>query len=237
MTIIGISDLHGDLIPVEDLPDGDVLVIAGDVLPDDYHFAYKDVIRTSRIDRQGKWFDEVWVPYLVTLRGKFANVLWIGGNHDFYLQAIMSLRIKESMPPNVNYLVEESVDINGILFYGAPWNCTRGWAFALDEDEHATRLAHVPDHVDVLITHGPPAHPTIDRLQAYCSPVLGQWVREHSSTLKAVICGHIHEAYGTYKMWGVPVYVVSSKDRDYRLVNPPVVINIPDKEPIVEPAN
>ena len=228
MTIIGISDLHGDLIPVEDLPDGDVLVIAGDVLPDDYHFAYKDVIRTSRIDRQGKWFDEVWVPYLVTLRGKFANVLWIGGNHDFYLQAIMSPFIKERMPAGVHYLVEDAVTIDGVRFYGAPWNCTRGWAFWLSEEEHAARLATVPGDVDVLITHGPPAHLTMKGVH-YCSAELGQWVREHSSTLKAVICGHIHEAYGTYKMWGVPVYVVSSKNRDYELVNKPVVIEIPDK--------
>ena len=233
MIITAVSDLHGDLIPAADLPDADVLVIAGDVLPDDYHFSYKEVMGTSRVMRQGRWFDEIWAPYLITLKEKFPHVLWIGGNHDFYLQAIMSPLIRERMPPGVHYLVEDLVEINGIRFYGAPWNCTRGWAFCLDEEDHATRLARVPDDIDVLITHGPPGHATIDGLQAYCSAELGQWVHRHASTLKAVICGHIHEAYGTYKMWGVPVYVVSSKNRDYELVNPPVVINIPDKEPIV----
>jgi len=220
MKIIAISDLHGDLIEKYKLPAGDVLVIAGDVLPDDYHFDYKEVIKTSRIERQGKWYDKVWLPYLGTLQTKFPNVIWIAGNHDFFLQAVI---FEPKMPEGVHYLNESSVTIDGIKFYGAPWNMTQGWAFAIDEKDYAKRLGTMPSEVDVLITHGPPAVKGMPGAH-WTSEILAAWIT--LTPYKAVICGHIHEAYGTYKIEDVPIYVVSSKNRDYELVNKPVEIEV-----------
>lgn len=79
MRIVAISDLHGDLIPVADLPEGDTLVIAGDVLPEDFNPPRHGFgVGTTRIMRQGMWFDEVWVPYLAALGERFTHVLGFG---------------------------------------------------------------------------------------------------------------------------------------------------------------
>lgn len=223
MKIIAISDLHGDRIEPDKLPPGDVLVIAGDVLPDDYTPADRKQEGTYRQQRQGWWFDDVWVPYLHTLSKQFASVLWIAGNHDFFLQGFLLDSVQEVMPKGVTYLRETDVTIDGVKFYGAPWNMTRGWAFAIDDREYAQRLGAMPEDVDVLITHGPPAIKGMPGVH-WTSQILADWIL--LSSMKAVICGHIHEAYGQYAIGDTPVYVVSSKDRKYELVNPPVEIII-----------
>ena len=224
MKLVAISDLHGDQIPPNDFPDGDVLVIAGDVLADDYQPPGRDIVGTSRILRQGWFFDEVWIPYMEQLGEKYSAVLWIAGNHDFFLQAISAKRIQHSMPPGVHYLQESSIVLDGVKFYGAPWNMTMGWAFALDDEpEHAVKLGNVPADTNVLIVHGPPRIEGMPGFH-YTSEAFGDWLG--LTPLKAVICGHIHEAYGTYQIGTTPVYVVSSKNRNYELVNPPVEIEI-----------
>lgn len=229
MKIVAISDLHGDLPDPQTLPPGEVLIIAGDVLPDDYGLGGLSPVGSSRVMRQGTWFDVHWVPWLKDVKQHFEKILWIGGNHDFFLQMIMAKRIKDSMPEGVHYLIEEELVFKGVKFYGVPWNTTEGWAFCLDEEDHYKRLKDVPPDVDVFICHGPPYTAGFDgELEYFTSPALAHYIREHQSSLKAFICGHVHEAYGVYKMWDVPVYVVSSKDRNYKSVNPPVIIEVPD---------
>lgn len=231
LRIVAISDLHGDGIPVADLPEGDVLVIAGDVLADDY-FDSPQGRASSHVGRQGQFFDEVWIPYLRQLSTKYRKVLWITGNHDFFLESMMSGWVQERMPENVYYLAESSLVVDGINFYGAPWNMAEGWAFAITERDYARRLGAMPEDTDILITHGPPH---VDGMPGfhYASRILGDWLAL-TPTIKHVICGHIHEAYGTYAIGDTAIHVVSSKNRNYELVNPPVVIDIPDKEPVDE---
>lgn len=233
MKIVALADLHGDY-PAE-LPGGDALVIAGDVLADDYHSPGRDQVGSTRIMRQGWYFDEKWVPWLREMSAHYQAILWVGGNHDFFLQAIMSPKVKESMPPNVHYLCEDTIEINGIRFHGNAWNETQGWAFCLDQESYRERLQYVPDDTDVFITHAPPYHMHDEHLQYYTSPALSEWIRVHQKTLKGVICGHVHYAYGTYQMWNVPILVASNKDERYLSVNAPLVLDI-EKEPAqVEP--
>lgn len=225
MKIIATSDLHGDLPNPELLPKGDILVIAGDILPDDYNPTDKDRIGTSRTMRQGWWFDRYLIPWLTRVKNDYKKVLWIAGNHDFFLDAMKHTdSIHSLMPEGVVYLNEEVTEVDGIKFYGAPWNGTRGWAFCLDEEEHAQRSAKIPPEIDVLIVHGPPGIPCIEELTWYCSPALGLWVMEQKP--KLVICGHVHESYGEYKAWDTKIHVVSRKSINYRDVNPFVEIDI-----------
>lgn len=223
--LVCISDIHGDLIEGKDLPDGDVLIMAGDILPDDYHPPNRSQSGSSRIVRQGWWFDDVFIPWLRYLRLTYKNIIFIGGNHDFFFQAIMASGVVKGLPHGVHYLNETSIEIDGVKFYGTPWNCTKGWAFYLDETGYYDKLKEVPSDIDVFITHGPPLGLSMPGFH-YCSYALRDWLNEKAQHLKAVICGHVHEAYGLYTFGKVPVHVVSTKDRNYRSVNKAVIIDI-----------
>ena len=237
LTIIATSDLHGDLPDPKTMPEGDVLVLAGDLLPDDYWSPLSPPgVGSTRILRQAQWFDEVFIPWLpevkmlrVDKKGKwikrYNDIIFIGGNHDFALQAMLKEGIDKKLPKHVHYLSESSVVIDGIKFYGAGWNMTRGWAFCHDEEDHEEKLRYVPDDTDVMVIHGPPHIGAIDELAIHwCSPAIRMWLAKRK--IKAYICGHIHEAFGEYKIGETPVYVVSRKDRMYRDVNPFVTIDI-----------
>ena len=45
---------------------------------------------------------------------------------------------------------------------------------------------------------------------------------------KVVICGHVHGAFGRSEHRGIPIYNVSVVDENYRLVNAPTVIDLPN---------
>ena len=70
--VVAIADLHGNL--PDDLPEGDVLVIAGDVCP----------ITDHEINFQERWLSEVFPEWLDVPPPP--RVVWIAGNHDFVCQ-------------------------------------------------------------------------------------------------------------------------------------------------------
>lgn len=229
MRIIAISDLHGDLIDLKDLPEGDVLVIAGDVLPDDFHPPGRDQVGTSRIDRQGWFHDDVLVPWLRHLKTRFPSIILVPGNHDFFYQAVMISGVAKTLPEGVTYLSETTVEVGGVKFFGAGWNLTTGWAFALLEEKIEEKCGEIPLDTDVLIVHGPPFNKEYPPLHHYTSSALAKYLTLNRG-IKVVITGHVHEAYGVYPVASIPghpiVYVVSVKDRNYRTVHPPTVIDI-----------
>lgn len=216
MRIIAISDLHGDLPAT--LPEGDVLVIAGDLAPDDWTPDGAQKGTTTR-SRQARWHHEVFTPWLNAL--PYAHIIYIAGNHDFYLEGVNIAPPDEGK--SIHYLNEDLVNIDGVTFYGAPWNMTQGWAFALTEREYAQRLGKVPEGVDVLVTHGPPLIADMPGFH-WTSQILADWIG--LTPFKAVICGHTHEAFGQYAIGDTPVYVVSIKDRKYDSVQPPTIIEL-----------
>lgn len=211
--IVATSDWHGEL-PV-DLPEGDILVIAGDLLPVwDHDPAF-----------QARWTRERLIPYLAPL--PFKNIIFIGGNHDFYfMEADEWIAL---LPPNVHYLRDESAEIGGIRFHGSPWSNRFGdWAFMLSENDLADKWALISDETEVLIVHGPPF--------GACD-LTGRWGNENvgSKTLRQrlvdlriplVITGHIHEGYGSDQIGETSVENVSLMDVDYRPVNPPRVLTL-----------
>ncbi len=245
LKIVATSDLHGDLPDPRDLPTGDVLVLAGDIFPDDYTppFRKDQYVGSTRVSRQGWWFDDVLLPWLHNVKhivpegkveGKaiwerrFKHIVMVGGNHDFFLRAMLVGYLQKQLPKNVHYLSESYVELDGVRFFGAGWNMTRGWAFAHDDEDHQEKLRYIsPDNIDVMVVHGPPLIEEIDELAVHhCSKDITEFLSK--SKVKAYICGHIHEAYGTYKVGNTPVYVVSRKDRNYRDINPFVEIKVED---------
>lgn len=205
MRLVCISDTHGshdDLV----VPDGDVLVHAGDftnlgTLPEVAHF-------TSWLRRQ---------PH--------KDKLLIAGNHDFLFQDHRSLAC--SLVDGITYLEDASVTINGVRFYGSPWTPRfYDWAFMKDRgDELAVVWDRVPDDVDVLITHGPPLG-ILDQnsrgLECGCYD-LGARVSNIRPRLH--IFGHIHEGYGTATLNGT-TFINASSTKRLGGLRPPIIIDI-----------
>ena len=141
MRIVAVADTHlftGDLT----VPAGDVLVHAGDLC-------------------RGGDLDELReaAGWLATL--PHAHVVVIAGNHDraFEAEPGAARALLAEVAPRVRYLQDDGVTIDGVRFWGSPWQpAYNDWAFNLPRGEAlAARWRLIPDGVDVLVTHGPPA--------------------------------------------------------------------------------
>ena len=66
---------------------------------------------------------ETWLKIISLLAKRFLAVIYVEGNHFFYhndfFGRIPELKAKLSLPKNVHFLENESVDIAGVLFIGA----------------------------------------------------------------------------------------------------------------------
>lgn len=210
--IVCISDTHG-LHPEAALPDGDLLVHAGDL--------------TSRgTEPQIREFD-AWLGALPHRR-KVA----IAGNHDFLFEN--EPERARALITGATYLENQGIIIEGIRLWGSPiqpW--FHNWAFNRERGEEIRRYWRmIPDDVEVLIVHGPPhgiGDRTIRDEHVGCADLL-QRIGE-LTRLRLVVFGHIHEAYGVYEIRApdgraVPCVNASVCDVRYRPVNPAIVVEI-----------
>ncbi len=82
----------------------------------------------------------------------------MAGNHDFAFERTPEKA--RSLLTNCIYLEDSSVVIEGVTFYGSPWQPRfHDWAFNLDRGAQIKeKWDLIPSYpaVDVLITHGPP---------------------------------------------------------------------------------
>jgi Icc-related predicted phosphoesterase len=176
MRIVCVSDTHARH-HLTVVPDGDILVHAGD------------------ITRRGTLEDvESFDRWLGGLPHRHKVV--ICGNHDFCFQeqaAEARARIT-----NAVYLEDSGCEIEGMTFYGSPWQpWFGGWAFNLPRGEELAKVwAKIPERVDVLITHGPPEG-ILDRTNrgelAGCRDL---YHRVLEARPRLHVFGHIHEAAG-----------------------------------------
>lgn len=185
---VAISDIHGYLEKPKNMPQGDVLCICGDIVPLDYQ---------NDLAQSIAWFCLEFVPWTDSL--SYRKVIFIAGNHDFFLQELQSRKfpmgvdgtpvykstwrsplevLKKLLPGNnkskhkLIYLCDNSVEIEGKKFYGTPWIADMsGWAFYLPESELVKKWEKIPD-CDVILTHMPPKVGNVGKvLQSgrYCS--------------------------------------------------------------------
>ncbi len=220
LRIICISDTHS-LIPSKDIPDGDILIHAGD---------FSNVGHLSDLEKFHEYMDQMPHQY------KF----FIAGNHDitihkdYYTSNNPSPRkfhrqlfsrpdfnpreysdsciaaVKQPGKGNgaMVYLEDEAFEIsptNGpvIKIYGSPWQpefCD--WAFNLPiGPELASKWKAIPDNVDILITHGPPKGILDMAENGYlcgCPHLRHEVLTRVQPRLH--VFGHIHEAYGIHKI-------------------------------------
>ena len=211
MKICFISDTHGNRM--KDLPEADVICHTGD------YSARGDSYDLSQFV---KWFSAL---------SQYKARIFIAGNHDIFAQE--SPDVQESMiPENITYLRDSSVIIDGMKFYGTPWQpIFLNWAFNLPENELAEKWELIPLDTDILLTHCPP-HNILD-----LSPAWRHRPAEHcgsKSLLNKVLdinpiahaFGHIHEGYGCISLYNNIDFINASVLNGwYKLVNDPIVIH------------
>jgi Icc-related predicted phosphoesterase len=191
LTIVCVSDTHGAHDRTE-VPDGDILVHAGDLTR---HGQLADVTEFNR--------------WLGTLQHRHKVV--VAGNHDFCFEREPD-RARARLT-NAIYLRDEAVTVEGVRFYGSPWQpWFLDWAFNLPRGpEIAAKWALIPDDTEVLVTHGPPLGfgDRTDRGESVgCADLLAR-VRVVRPRLH--VFGHIHEAAGVADDGGT-LFVNASTD-------------------------
>ncbi len=214
MKIVIISDTHNFHYRV-DLPDGDLIIHCGDLTG----MGTKPEV-ANFID----WFEKL--PY--------QHKIFIAGNHDFGFERETDWLEGELDHRNFNYLHDNSIEIEGIKFYGSPyqpWFCD--WAFNLKRGEAcAAKWAEIPQDTDFLITHGPPEGILDKNLEGEsvgCYDLL-----QRVKVVKPIVhaFGHIHEGYGSKEVEETLFINASTCTRAYKPTNKPVVIELNKKEVI-----
>jgi Icc-related predicted phosphoesterase len=208
MRIVAISDIHNHEV---DLPEGDLLVVGGDV---------SAMGTKSEISQ--------FNSYLEKQSHKFKHIpLVVAGNHDYLFQK--DRPTAESLLTAGKYLEDDLVIIDGIKIYGSPWTpMFHDWAFMLERGrEIRIYWDLIPEGLDVLITHGPPQG-ILDFCgeNVGCSDLLDVVTRKLKHPPQYHLFGHIHEGHGEYLTERTNFYNISICDRKYNPSNPVTVFDV-----------
>ncbi|MGC1780982.1 MAG: metallophosphatase domain-containing protein [Acidobacteriaceae bacterium] len=176
--IVCIADTH-ELHRKVDVPDGDLLIHAGDFTQ------YSK--SAAAIGDFNEWLGEL--PHL--------QKLLIPGNHEFFLEADPNQRGSIS---NATILINDSIEMLGLKIWGSPTTPLYGGAFGLSSEPDRVRLySEIPAEADILITHSPPFgildRPAGSSEHQGC-PALLDRVRELKPKLH--VFGHVHGSRGTF---------------------------------------
>jgi len=203
--IVIISDTHGSEHELKSLQ-GDILIHAGDL----------EIRKQEDLDYIINWFKGL----------DFKHIIWVGGNHDFYLEHLHKHHIAPVFPENIHYLCNTSIEIEGIKFWGSPFSSQFGnWAFMGHLEDLKPIWDTIPSDTDIVITHSPPFainDQCVNGISVGC-PALRNKLKEIKP--KYHICGHIHEAFGIYQDENTTYINASLLNEYYDMVNDPVEIN------------
>ncbi len=213
MTFVAVSDTHNRAEQVV-IPDGDVLLHAGDL-----------TMKGSRgeMERAARW--------LGSLRARFRAVVAIPGNHDFGAESDPAGSRALFEGHGITWLVDEPAVIDGVTFYGSPWQpWFLDWAFNFPQHDGGVAAraawAKIPAAVDVLVTHGPPRgilDETSDGERVGCPHLLSAIQQRR---IGAHVFGHIHEGYGQERHGETLFVNASTCNVQYAAVQLPVVIEV-----------
>lgn len=177
MRLVVVADTH---LFTDDLhvPEGDVFVHAG------------DLCRGGDLEELAH--AAAWIASL-----PHRHKVIVAGNHDrSFVDAPAAAR---TMIAPFHYLEDSEVVIEGLRFYGSPWQpAFHDWAFNLPRGEAlAAKWRGIPRGIDVLITHGPPEGigDSSWAVRAGCADLLAR-VREVEPRLH--VFGHIHQDGGVW---------------------------------------
>lgn len=207
MRIVAISDTHGKHWDI-DVPEGDVLIHAGD-------FTTRG--KPEEIQDFSAFLEQLSHPHKIV----------IAGNHDLSFE--YAPEEARSALQHCTYLEDESIEIEGVQIYGSPWQpAFFDWAFNLPRGAALReKWEAIPDDTDLLVTHGPPMgilDRTLRGKHVGCRDLF-ELVRERKPACH--IFGHIHEARGQIRHGPTQFINASICTIRYKPTNPAVVLDWP----------
>ena len=182
LRIVHTSDTHNHLSTKSSfyIPPGDVLIHSGDFSNKGTHSEFKAF---------NCWLEK-WMH-------KFPVRIVIFGNHDLKAERGNISVLKSCLPAATHVLCHESLQINGINFYGSPWLYYQDGLYNnRSEVMPAHRFDEIPSGTHVVLTHGP-AKNLHDHLHLE-SRMGSEHLLDALARVDALVhmCGHIHESYG-----------------------------------------
>ena len=138
MRLVVLSDTHGQHDKITDIPEGDLLIHAGDFMN-----SGTDLLEIISFNR--------WLA-----QQPFRHRVVCAGNHDKYFESDPGTA--RALLTNAHYLENSEITIEGIRLWGSPYTPEFFyWAFMYPRGTAATRYwDSIPEHLDVLITLWPP---------------------------------------------------------------------------------
>ena len=201
MKILFLSDTHGKHHELQNLPQADMIIHAGDIT---WHGTSEEV--------------SDFIEWVGSLDYKYK--IFIGGNHDFCLEEKDTKAVQSFLPENCFYLCNSGITIENIKIWGIP--------FFLSDDINGLlpqQIAQIPSKTDILITHNPPLG-ILDKSTFGANMGDGD-LKERGENIKPQyhLFGHIHECYGIKKTNRTTFINGSVLDENYNMVNEPIVFD------------
>jgi Icc-related predicted phosphoesterase len=218
--IIFISDTHGLHDRMAPLPEGEILIHAGDLT---------NIGSPNEVAEAGVW--------LRKMKERFQHVICVAGNHDWLFEknpmlAVSLLHTGTNLAGDggLIYLQDSGVTVGGLSVYGSPQTpFFYNWAFNVERGHLKPYWDRIPEGLDILVTHGPPMG-----IRDQAAPHLGSEHAGDQELLEAVervkpkihVFGHFHGSYGISKYENTTFINASICDEAYRPINSPIVIEV-----------
>ncbi|MFT3697336.1 MAG: metallophosphatase domain-containing protein [Kofleriaceae bacterium] len=192
MKLVAVADthlFHDDFV----IPEGDTFIHAGDLC------------------RRGT-LDELAIA-CAWIRGlPHTNKVVVAGNHDWAFVRTPNEARSMLRDAGAIYLEDSGAVIDGLRFWGSPWQpAYNDWAFNLPRGAAlAGKWSLIPDGIDVLVTHCPPAGIGDDTEMAGRQGCADLLARVKTVKPRLQLFGHIHNDGGAWTIGGTRFANVTS---------------------------
>lgn len=211
-----ISDTHTKHKQItDDIIGGDMIIHAGDI---------SSIGNIEEIRNFLKWYDSL----------QYSHKIFIAGNHDYgfetHIRDDSVMKLLDEFP-NITYLMDSGIEIEGMKIYGSPWQPRFfDWAFNVDRnsEELNSKWEMIPDDIDILITHGP-ASGFVDRVKFRHEHLGCELLVKHiKDRVKPIlhVCGHIHTGRGVIESDGTVFVNASVLNERYNYEYKPINLTI-----------
>lgn len=220
MRIVATSDTHF-LFDNTLIPDGDVLIHAGDLMMNGTLQEWNSRVESLRA-----------MPH--------KTKLLVPGNHDYFIEHYP--KVAEDMLAEAGIelwgtKVDRMMrDVGGFNFLFLPYVTNLpSWAYNRGEEWLADFLSYITAPVDVVVSHAPmyglldainpKAFRARDKEYVGCR-AYARWFNQLLHQPKYWVCGHIHESYGTAELRGTKFMNVAMCNKKYEQANQAMVFDL-----------